>query len=112
MEHTSEHLEHTEAPADMKKQIWKTFWILLALTIVDIGLYFALLGKHSMMKNWTFILLGVIKAYYIVGIFMHMTFEKKWLRYIIILPMSFVIYLITLMIIEGNFTDAIRNIAP
>lgn len=109
MEHT-EHIEHTDAPANMKQQIWKTFWILLALTIIDIVIYFMLLGVHSALKNWTFILLGVVKAYYIVGIFMHMQFERKWLRYIIILPMLFVVYLITLMIIEGNFTDSIRNL--
>ena len=36
--HTVEHLEHTESPSDMKSHIWKTFWILLAFTLVDIAL--------------------------------------------------------------------------
>lgn len=107
MEH-NEHFEHTDAPADMKSKIWKTFWILLALTIVDIVLYFMLLSTHSMMKNWLFILLGIVKAYYIVGIFMHMKFERKTLSYTIILPMIFVVFLVTLMIIEGDFTNLLR----
>lgn len=107
MEH-NEHFEHTDAPADMKSKIWKTFWILLALTIVDIVLYFMLLSTHSMLKNWLFILLGIVKAYYIVGIFMHMKFERKTLSYTIILPMIFVVFLVTLMIIEGDFTNLLR----
>lgn len=105
--HTTEHLEHTDSPADMKAQIWKTFWILLAFTLVDIALYFVI--PASSLRNWVFIILGVVKAFFIVSIFMHMKFERKFLRMMIILPMSFVIYLITLMVIEGNYTDKNRN---
>jgi cytochrome c oxidase subunit IV len=108
MEHTTDHFEHTETPADMKQQIWKTFWILLALTIVDIVLYFILLPYHGLLKNWTFIILGIVKAWYIVGIFMHMKFERKILMYTIILPMAFVVFLVLLMLIEGDYTNLIR----
>ncbi len=107
MEH-SEHLEHTETPSNMKQQIWKTFWILFALTIVDIALYFMLLSTHSMWKNVLFILLGILKAFYIVGVFMHMKFERKWLVNFIIYPMLFVVFLVILMLIEGDFTGMVR----
>jgi cytochrome c oxidase subunit 4 len=107
MEH-HEHLEHTETPADMKKQIWKTFWILLALTVIDIVIYFMLLENMSMMKNVLFILLGVVKAYFIVNIFMHMKFERPWLRNMIIYPLLFVIFLIFLMLIEADYTGLLR----
>ncbi|MFY8020111.1 MAG: cytochrome C oxidase subunit IV family protein [Bacteroidia bacterium] len=107
MENT-EHLEHTETPSDMKSQIWKTFWILFALTIVDIALYFMLLSYHSMLKNALFIVLGVVKAWFIVGVFMHMKFERKVLMYMIILPMIFVVFLVALMLIEGDFTNQLR----
>ncbi len=107
MEHV-EHIEHTEGPKDMKAKIWRTFWILLGFTILDIALYFAFLSYHNMWKNALFILLGVVKAFYIVGIFMHMTFERKTLIFTIILPMIFVIFFIALMIIEGNFTLSVR----
>lgn len=107
MEH-NQHMEHTDTPKDMKSKIWKTFWILTALTIVDIALYFILLEIHSIWKNILFILLGVVKAYYIVSIFMHMKFEQKWLVNFIIYPMLFVIFLITLMIIESNYTFLLR----
>ncbi|MCA0426476.1 MAG: cytochrome C oxidase subunit IV family protein [Bacteroidetes bacterium] len=103
-----EHLEHTETPSDMKSQIWKTFWILLGLTVIDIALYFILLSYHSMLKNALFIILGVVKAWYIVGVFMHMKFERKMLMYTIILPMIFVVFLVILMLIEGDFTNKLR----
>lgn len=107
MEH-HEHLEHTETPKDMKSKIWRTFWILTVLTVVDIALYFVLLETHSIWKNVLFILLGIVKAYYIVSIFMHMKFEQKWLVNFIIYPMLFVVFLIALMLIESTFTATIR----
>lgn len=101
--HTVEHLEHTESPADMKSQIWKTFWILLAFTLVDIALYFVL--DPTMFRNWVFIILGIVKAFFIVSIFMHMKFERKFLAWMIILPMVLVIFLITLMVVEAKYVD-------
>lgn len=108
MEHTQEHIEHTDAPANMKKKIWTTFWILLALTIVDIVFYFMLLSNHSMAKNILFIALGIVKAYYIVAIFMHMKFEKKLLANLIIYPMLFVVILVLLVLIEGTYVGSFR----
>jgi cytochrome c oxidase subunit IV len=103
MEHI-EHLEHTESPANMKSQIWKTFWILLVLTVVDIVLYFVLLSSSSIYKNILFVFLGIVKAFYIVSVFMHMKFERKFLVWIIIAPMLFVCFLIWLALNEAGFT--------
>ncbi|MES2380487.1 MAG: cytochrome C oxidase subunit IV family protein [Bacteroidota bacterium] len=103
MDHV-EHLEHTESPADMKSQIWRTFWVLLALTLVDIVLYFVLLSSHSIYKNILFVVLGIVKAFYIVSVFMHMKFERKFLVWIIITPMLFVGFLIWLALTEAGYT--------
>jgi cytochrome c oxidase subunit IV len=107
MEH-AEHIEHTESPANMKSQIWNTFWILLALTLVDIALYFILLSSHSLAKNVLFVFLGIVKAFYIVSVFMHMKFERKFLVWIIITPMLFVCYLIWLALTEAGYTFLLR----
>jgi cytochrome c oxidase subunit IV len=107
MEHT-EHLEHTESPANMKKQIMNTFYVLTVLTIVDIGLYFLLLSSHSMFKNILFIFLGLVKAFYIVSVFMHMKFERKFLALVIILPMLFICFLIWLALTEAGYTFGLR----
>jgi cytochrome c oxidase subunit IV len=103
MEHI-EHLEHTESPSNMKSQIWNTFWILLVLTVVDIALYFALLSNSSIYKNILFVFLGIVKAFYIVSVFMHMKFERKFLVWIIVAPMLFVCFLIWLALNEAGYT--------
>ena len=58
-----------------------------------------------MFRNWVFIILGVVKAFFIVSIFMHMKFERKFLAWMIILPMVLVIFLITLMVVEAKYVD-------
>jgi cytochrome c oxidase subunit IV len=88
------------------KDIWKTFWILLGLTLVDIGFYFIM--SPSLVRNWLFIFLGIVKAYYIVGIFMHMKYERKNLIQTIILPVLFILGLIATLMYEGNFWDTIN----
>ncbi|MBP6301811.1 MAG: cytochrome C oxidase subunit IV family protein [Bacteroidia bacterium] len=88
------------------KDIWKTFWILFILTIVDIAFYFAV--SPSMFRNWVFIFLGIVKAYFIVGVFMHMKYERKNLIQTIILPVLFILGLIATCIYEGNFWDSIN----
>ncbi|MBP9185651.1 MAG: cytochrome C oxidase subunit IV family protein [Bacteroidia bacterium] len=100
-------LEHTESPANMKAQIWRTFFILLIFTIVDIIFYFTI--PASMFRNWIFIVLGIVKAYYIVGIFMHMKFERKFLSWMIVLPMVLIVYLIALMVSEAKYVDSHLN---
>jgi cytochrome c oxidase subunit 4 len=47
--------------------------------------------------------MGIIKAWFIVGTFMHMKHEHKKLGYMIILPMAFVIFFLYWMMYEGNF---------
>ena len=81
--------------------IWVKFWILLGLTVVDVALYFIM--PPSMLRNVIFILLGIAKAWFIVGTFMHMKLEKMGLRYMIILPMVFIIFFLYWMMYEGNF---------
>ena len=83
------------------KGLWKTFWILLILTIADIILYFQM--DPTMFRNIVFIVLGVVKAAFIVYSFMHLTFEQKGLKKAIVLPMIFVLYLIAFLLTEANY---------
>jgi cytochrome c oxidase subunit IV len=39
---------------------------------------------------------------------MHMKFERKSLMYMIVLPMAFVVFLVALMLNEGDFTNLLR----
>lgn len=83
------------------RALWRTFIVLSVVTILDIILYFTI--PPSMARNITFILLGVLKAWFIVFEFMHMKYEKESLKLTILIPIVFVIYLIAFLLLEGNF---------
>lgn len=86
------------------KSLWRTFWILLAITIVDFVIYFA--AEASLFRNIVFIAFGIVKAVLIVGIFMHLNYEKKFLRYMLILPaILFITYLVWLLLLEGHYVS-------
>lgn len=86
------------------KLIWKVFWILTFLTVIDIVIYFMPVSTISQgIKNATFIILGVVKAYYIVGNFMHLKDEVKGLINTVVMPMFFIIYLVILLLIEADY---------
>ena len=81
------------------KGIWKTFWILLGLTIIDVVFYFTL--PPNMLRNIIFIILGIVKTYFIVGDFMHMKHEKSYLVACIIIPVAFILGLVMGLMQEG-----------
>jgi cytochrome c oxidase subunit IV len=56
-----------------------------------------------MIRNILFIVFGIIKAFYIVGTFMHLKHERLNLILTIILPVIFIIFFIVWMLYEGNF---------
>ena len=82
------------------KVIWKVFWILLLVTIFEVSISFTGISKDILL--YTFIALTIVKAYYIVGYFMHMKFEETPLQYSILLPFVLIIYLIFIAIYEGS----------
>ena len=58
--------------------------------------------------NMTFIILTIIKAYYIVGTFMHLGHETKPLQISIIAPMWVLVpYLLFILLSEASFHGAI-----
>ena len=93
------------------KRIWIVFWILSAITIVEValGIYkpealhlTSILGTSPL--NWIFIILTLAKAYGITWSFMHMEGEKTWFRRAVVWTAVFLIcYLVTLLLIEGGY---------
>jgi len=104
MTHTQEHKSHT-------KLIWKVFGILSAITLVEVILgiikpEFLHLTKFlgTSLLNIIFLVLTLVKAYYITWFFMHMADEKKNLRRAVVWTAVFlIIYLATLLLIEGSY---------
>lgn len=103
--HHEEALEHgIHIVHSSKKEIWKVFAILLAITVVEflVALTPAIyegLGKTGVVA--VFFALTIVKAFYIVGYFMHLRHEKMNMAYSILVPLLFILYLIALLIFEG-----------
>jgi cytochrome c oxidase subunit 4 len=93
------------------KRIWYVFGILSLITTVEVALGImkpeALFLNNFLsmsLLNWIFIILTVVKAYYIVWAFMHLEGETKGLRWSIIAPLVFLIlYLCFILLIEGDY---------
>lgn len=101
---TDEYVPETYVPhveSNGTKEIWRTLVILGILTVVDIVLYFAM--PLTGFRNFIFIILGIVKAYYIVASFMHMKHEKIDLAACILVPFLLVLGLIAGLLYEGNF---------
>lgn len=87
------------------KEIWQIFGWLTVITVLDIILYFAL--EPTMFRNITFVVFGIVKAYLIVGYFMHMKHERQNLALSIIVPVLFILGLIMGLLYEGNFWSTV-----
>ncbi|NSL89171.1 cytochrome C oxidase subunit IV family protein [Chitinophaga solisilvae] len=117
MEHThsSEVLEHVHHDSSTKK-IWKTFWILLGVTMVEVGLAFLHLETgfpSRVLLNAIFVGLTVVKAFYIVAEFMHLGSEIKNLIYTILLPLLLFVWFIIAFLYEGNsWKNMIKDLKP
>ena len=97
-------------PHSDKKAIWKTFWILLVITIFElmIGITFTEPQYKPRLKV-LFITLTVVKAYFIVAVFMHMKHERKLFPAIVLIPfVLFILYLLGISIFEATHIDLIR----
>lgn len=112
------------------QKIWGVFVFLSVITIIEVALgiikpealmtpymsafeggFFATLGNIFLsmfiyMKplNLIFILLTLVKAYYITWDFMHMRDETKWLRRAVVWTGIFLIcYLVLILLLEGDY---------
>jgi cytochrome c oxidase subunit IV len=75
----------------------------LFITIFEVAIAFAPIAKDILMV--TFIVLTLVKAYFIVAFFMHLKHEKISFAYTIILPFVLIIFLIGMALAEGSFLN-------
>ncbi len=84
-----------------------TFEVYLGITKPD-----ALMASFLSMKilNWIFIILTLVKAYYITWDFMHMRDETKALRRMVVWTVVFLIcYLLFILLQEGGYVFDVYN---
>lgn len=101
------HFNQDVKSAESKKQIgriWKVFWILLVVTVAEVimGMFFS----HHM-PSWLvatmFLALTILKAGYIVSVFMHLGDEVKDFIMMILVPLMFFIWFIIAFLADGSF---------
>ncbi|TAE30051.1 MAG: hypothetical protein EAZ91_11430 [Cytophagales bacterium] len=104
----SHHDNHagTEVAPAQTGQIWKVFWILAAVTTLEFIIAFFI--KPGYFKTSLFVGLTVVKAFYIVGEFMHLKHEAKGLIWAILLPCLFVVWLLLALMMEGGSIFMLR----
>ena len=80
--------------------IWKTFWILLILTAIEFVIAFTM--PANTLRVAIFCGMTIVKAFYIVGEFMHLKHEVKSLIWAVLIPTIFVVWLLIALIYEGG----------
>jgi cytochrome c oxidase subunit IV len=95
------------------KEIWRTFWILLGLTIVELVLGYILIGVENhgtrLGIKGAIIILMLAKAFYIVAYFMHLKGEIRNLVMTILVPLALLVWAIIAFLYEGNSYRSNRN---
>lgn len=96
--HTHDH--NSDGGAAQRKQIWKVFTILSIITALEFLIAFTL--PQGMLKVSIFVGMTIVKAFYIVGEFMHLKHEVKSLIWSILIPCIFVVWLLLALMLEGG----------
>ena len=104
--------EHKDEHSFDRSAIWRTFWILLVITLVELGLaiwYYETDFLPKLFLNGVFIILTLAKAFFIIAEFMHLRHELKNLIMTIAIPaLLFVWFLMAFLWDGGSFKD-LRN---
>ncbi|MDP4283320.1 MAG: cytochrome C oxidase subunit IV family protein [Bacteroidota bacterium] len=108
----------TDADTAHVKKIWKAFWILLILTIIELilGLIIYNIDKTPdpsesliLAIKGTICILTLAKAFYIISIFMHLGDEVRNMILSIAMPAGIFIWFIIAFIVDGNSYKNLRN---
>jgi len=116
---SSSEISFSHPPAEGTGRIWKIFWLLSFITVIELVLGFGL-AKHwygDPVANASMILfvkgaiciLSLAKAFYIVSVFMHLGDEIRNLIMTIVVPLGIFIWFITAFLWDGNSWKNLKN---
>ncbi len=113
MEHTTTATTHAGHHDSGTKEIWRTFWILLILTLVELAFGFWMMKVDA---EWlrhfikgVIIILMLAKAFYIIAYFMHLKSEIKNLVMTLAIPVLLFVWFIIAFLADGNSYRNLRN---
>ena len=97
------HTKGQQHPIKLYLVVWG--WLFVLSTCSYLVDYFGLQGY----LRWSLILLFmVLKAGFIVAVFMHMAWERLALAYAILLPPVLVLVFVAIMVFESDYTHILR----
>jgi cytochrome c oxidase subunit 4 len=94
------------------KPIWRTFWILLGITMVELILATIHLKTgfpNKYVLNGMYLILTCAKAFYIIAEFMHLRHEIKNMIMTIAVPALLFVWFIIAFLWDGSSYNALRN---
>ncbi len=119
MAHDSQNLAIFRGLLKFKSNVQKIWGVLIFLSIVTtIEVVLGIIKPASLMSpflgmkilNWIFIILTLVKAYYIAWDFMHIRDEKGSFKGSIVLPLLILIpYLAFILIVEADYIYEVMN---
>lgn len=90
--------------------IWKTFWILVIITAAEFAIAFTMTSPGlRTMRNSIFIVMTILKAFFIVGEFMHLKHEAKSLIWTILVPTALLVWLVVALVTEGSYVGEVLS---
>jgi len=93
-----------------EQKIWGVLIFLSIVTIIEVALgiikpdFLSAYFMRMKLLNWIFVILTLVKAYYITWDFMHMRDEKSSLKNSIVLPLVILIpYLVFILFLDADY---------
>ena len=84
------------------KKLWMTALIMLIITVIEFIVAFTIPHEFKDLRVWLFIGMTIVKAAYIVGEFMHLKYEAKFLMWSILIPTIFIVWMLVAFMYEGG----------
>ena len=112
--HTTSEVTFHHEPAEGTKRIWKTFWVLLIITVIELGLGLLMYAVSfppliNIVIKGVIIILSLAKAFYIVSIFMHLGDELRNMIMTIVVPLLLFVWFIGAFLWDGDSFRNLRN---
>ncbi len=84
-----------------RKQLIRVAVILTIITAIEFIIAYTMPG--GTLRTSIFVPMTLVKAFYIVWEFMHLGHEVKGLKWMVIAPLLFVVWLIVALLMEGEY---------
>ena len=110
IEYSLDNHHSEEDGVKIRKKIWFVTALLTIITAaVLLGVFWGNMGVSWAIVKSAFIILTLVKAGYIVMVFMHLGDERKAMRWVILIPYAFfIMYLIFILFYDATVLYNVR----